>query len=993
MFAESVRKRSKHLLWWLGGLVGVYALLGFVLVPMIAKGQLAPFMQERLGLDASVASIRLNPFTFTASITDLDFLDQSGERVLALDSANVNLQAMQLARGAFSLRELTLNGLYVGVHRYADGSLNLVQIADRFAASAPPTPSDATVEDEAQTPNIEIAQFRIDGASIGIIDEVPVVPFTTFIESIDFTLNDLSTMSRATAEQSFVLALGDGSQLRWQGELSLTPLSSSGVLQLFGPIPDVAYRYFQAQIPVELIGGWFDSSLNYEMGFRDDGAFDAQVHDLQARLRDLDILTLEGGARLARLPTIAISGGELNLLERRLNVAHVQLDDFEILPKRLADGSINFLEILPNAEQGDEATANQPSSAGEEAPWNIEVAELVLERWRVRARDEVPAQSVDVTLDLAARATNITNRANSPINIDADVTLQSGGSLRTGGALIVLPDLRFDGEFALDEFGLPMLQPYLTNIANIDIESGRFAVSGDVQATASQSEFNGSMSLDDLAITDRIQNEALFGISGLNVDSATISVGERNNIEIGAVRIRQPYARVEIEADGSTNIGRVLVQSDGQETSEATTDPAQSEEMMAVMVEGIEIEQASADFSDSSLPLPFAVHMGALGGSISALSTQSLEPARVDLEGQVDEYGQVTINGRLRPLDYASLTEIDLFFRNLDIPSLSPYVIKFAGRAIAEGDLDLDLSYRINDGQLNGANAMVMRGLVLGERVPNPDAFDLPLGLAIALLKDRNGVIDLDVPVTGELNNPQFSFGNVISRALANIISNIVTSPFRFLANLVGGEEDADIGMIEFSPGRADIAPPEREKLAKLGTALLERPQLRLGLTGVYDVAADRSALQERFLDSRLDAAIQAAELEPNSPQSPSAVRMQVLESFYQASAQNPEQLIAAQAFLTQLQQQHTRPNAEQEQQLDILAYNAALRRELIELEPVGETDLTALGRERAAAIETELASIDAQLVQRLQREDEVQVVELIEGRVPLALGLSALGN
>lgn len=989
MVADLVRKRSTRLLLWLATLVGAYALLGFALVPLVAKGQLAPFMQERLGLDASVGKISLNPFTFTLSVVDLDFIDADGERVLALDSARVNLQALQLLRGAISLRELTLNGLHIAVHRYADGNTNLNNIAARFAASAPPATVDAAAEEDAQGPNIEIVQLHIDGASIGIRDEVPVVPFITLIESIDFTLQNLSTQPQTPADQSFTLALGDGSQLRWRGDLSLAPLSSSGELQLFGPITDLAYRYFQAQIPVELVGGWFDSSLNYELGLRDDGAFSVQVHDLQASLRNLDIVTLEGGSRLALLPSIAIGGGEFDLLERRIQLARVQLDGFEILPSRRADGRINFLTLLPASEPADGAVDSAASSAEPAQPWVVEVTELLVEGWQIRARDEVPLQAVDVTLDLAARATNISNRANSPVNIDANISVRSGGTLRAGGALTVLPTLSFDGEFALEQLHLPVLQPYLESLANIDLESGLFAVSGEVQASATQSEFNGSMSLNDVAITDRIQNEALLGIGALQVEFAAIALGERNNIEIGTVRIRQPYARVEIEADGSTNIGRVLVSA--EPTPEAApTGGAENEALMAVMLASIVIEQASADFSDSSLPLPFAVHMDALGGSISALSTRSEEPARVELEGRVDEYGQVSIDGRLRPLDYASLTEIDLFFRNLDIPSLSPYVIKFAGRRIAAGDLDVDLSYRINDGQLDGANAMVMRDLELGERVPHPDALDLPLGLAIALLKDRNGVIDLDVPVTGELNDPQFSFGSVISRALANIISNIVSSPFRFLANLVGGEEGPNIGTIEFAPGRADLTPPEREKLAKLGAALLERPQLQLGLAGAYAASADRSALQERFLESRLDAALELASQALDAPQSPSALRMQVLESLYQEGAQDPTQLIVAQAFLVELQQQHSQSGAAP---LDTLAYSEALRRELIERQPVAAVDLAQLGAQRADSIEGELVRIDAQLQRRLKREGDAVAVQLSEGRVPMPLSLSAQGN
>ena len=992
MVAELTRKRFQRLIWWLGGLVGVYALFGFVLVPMLAKGQVAPFAQERLGLDASVERIGFNPFTFAVSVSDLDFLDEGGERVLALDSALVNLQFMQLLRGAISLHEITLRGLHIGVHRYADGSINLARIAERFAASAAPAPEAVAVDEAAQTPLIEISQLYIDGASVGIIDEEPDVPFTLLVESIDFSLRDLSTLPQSMAEQSFTLALGDGSQLRWRGELSLAPIRSSGEVQLFGPITDVAHRYFQAQIPVELDGGWFDSRLDYNLALGDDGVFNLQIDDLEASLRNLDIRTLDDGTRLAFLPSIVIGGGTLNLAERQIQVASVQLENFEILPERFADGRINFLELFPANEGAEEAPDSGAASAAQGEPWDIEVAELNVQRWQISARDAVPMQDLDVALEFAARITNITNRANSPINLNTSVSLASGGALSVEGALTVLPAVGFDGNVALEEFDLPILQAYLESVANIGLDSGKVSLSGNIQATPSQSEFNGTVSLADLAITDRVQNEALFGIGALQIESAAVSVGERNAAEIGTVRIRQPYARIEIEADGSTNIGRVIVQGEAQEEVVVETDIPATENSMAVMLESIVIEQASADFSDSSLPLPFAVHMDALGGDISALSTQSLEPARVDLEGQVDDYGQVTISGRLRPLDYASLTEIDMFFRNLDIPSLSPYVIKFAGRTIAEGDLDVELSYRINEGQLNGANSMVMRDLELGDRVPHPDALDLPLGLAIALLKDRNGVIDLDVPVSGELNNPQFSFGNVISRAMANIITNIVTSPFRFLANLVGGDASADIGTIEFPPGRSDLTPPEREKLAKLGTALLERPQLQLGLTPVYVAEADRGALQESFFAIRLDAAIEAAALDADAPQSPSALRMQVLEGLYQASAQDPAELVAAQAFLIELQQEHSQAGAAQSQ-IDTLAYSEALRRLLITRELVSEADLVQLGTERASSIEEEFARIDMQLTQRLRRDGEAQAVQLNEGRVSMELSLSAQGN
>lgn len=997
------RRRSLLLSWGLGGLIILYALLGFVVVPAFAKAQLAPFVEARLGLRTSLLQLRFNPFTFTLSIEELDFFDRDSEHVLALDSALGNLQLMPLLRGVIALQELRVNGLYIGVHRANDGTLNLARIAEYFAASAPPTPtqtSPAATDDE--LPSFQIAELHIDGASLGIVDEVPAVPFRILIESIDFSLNNITTMSGVAADQTFTLALGDGSQLHWQGDLSLVPLRSSGEVQLFGPITDVLYRYFQAQIPVELTGAWFDSSFDYRIGISEDGGLDAQIHNLEASLRNLDIRELSDGVRLANLPVIAISGGEMNLRERKAQVARVLLEDFEILPVRLTDGSFNFLNLLPSGDPELEVAASATASNSPpdtEAAWQIDVAEVVAERWQILVRDLVPANAVELSFQVGARTTNISNRADAPMNIDTDISLATGGNLRAGGALTVLPTLHLDAEFTLDAFALPVLQPYMESFANISIDDGSLGLTGNVLLTPVQTELTAALQMDDLVISDKVQNEALFGIASLQIDSATLLNGERNNIEIGQVRLQGPYARVEIEADGSTNISRVLLTDSeapqqGEQVGDAIDeDVATSAVMPAMILQRIVIEQASADFSDSSLPLPFAVHIDTLGGEISALGTQSSEPARVNLEGQVDDYGQVTIDGRLRPFDYASLTEIDLFFRNLDIPSLSPYVIKFAGRRIADGNLDVDLSYRINEQQLNGTNAMLMRDLELGERVPHPEALDLPLGLAIALLKDRNGVIDLDVPVTGNLENPQFSFGNVISRALANIITNIVSAPFRFLANLVGGEGDSDIGVIAFAPGRADLSPPEREKLAKLGAALVERPQLQLGLGGVYQRLGDEAVLQEQFFDARLEAAVAAIVPEADAVPSPSAKQRQALESLYLDSAVDPAQSLDLQTQLSDLQVQFTREVDGQASQLDTLAYNEALRQALVAKEPVSTADLERLAWERAASIESALIGIDTQLASRIQRESNAHEVRLAEGRIPLEMKLSALSN
>ncbi len=364
------------------------------------------------------------------------------------------------------------------------------------------------------------------------------------------------------------------------------------------------------------------------------------------------------------------------------------------------------------------------------------------------------------------------------------------------------------------------------------------------------------------------------------------------------------------------------------------------------------------------------------------------KPARVRLEGQVDEFGLASIEGRLRPLAFQHLTELDLQFRNLDVPSLSPYVIKFAGRRIDDGAMDVDLSYTITANQLQGDNALRLRDLVLGDEVPHPEAMDLPLGLAVALLKDRNGVIDLEVPVTGDLGHPEFNYGSVIRTALGNIIRNIVTAPFRFLSSLVGGAEDTDIGTLAFRPGRADLAPPEQEKLLTLSSALRERPQLFLELAGVHDAALDTPQLQQQFLDRRVDEVLAQAAA---AAVVPAPTRRSVLEAFHREADLRLQGEATVEESLAALQASYTRAAADNAPAtLDELAYNEALRRALLPVEPVTEADLAALANARAQAVVTQLAAAEPELAARLQVLDAVAVSALPDGWLPLPLSLNA---
>ena len=260
-------------------------------------------------------------------------------------------------------------------------------------------------------------------------------------------------------------------------------------------------------------------------------------------------------------------------------------------------------------------------------------------------------------------------------------------------------------------------------------------------------------------------------------------------------------------------------------------------------VERIHLRNGELDFSDLSLVLPFAALIREFGGTITGVSTQPGTRATLKLEGRVDEFGQAQINGTLNTLQPKAFTDITVNFRNVAMSPLTPYSATFAGRRIASGKLSLDLQYKLNNSELLGENKVLLEQFTLGERVESPTAINLPLDLAIALLTDSNGKIDLSVPVRGNVDKPEFAYGALVWQAIRIVLTNIVTAPFRALASLFGGGAEK-MDAIGFEAGRAQLAPPEREKLTRVVGVLKQRPQLRLAIEGRYDTTHDGAALR-----------------------------------------------------------------------------------------------------------------------------------------------------
>jgi hypothetical protein len=189
--------------------------------------------------------------------------------------------------------------------------------------------------------------------------------------------------------------------------------------------------------------------------------------------------------------------------------------------------------------------------------------------------------------------------------------------------------------------------------------------------------------------------------------------------------------------------------------------------------------------------------------------------------------------------------------KNVDLTPTSPYSGKFAGYRITQGKLNLDLAYDLVGRKLKSKNVITLDRFTFGEKVASPDATHLPVRLAIAILKDRDGQIVLDVPIEGSLDDPQFRIGKVVTRALLNILEKAATSPFSLLGAVFGGGGE-ELSYQDFPPGSAVLSPANEKKLDTLIKGLYERPGLQLEIAGSIDPEADRDSLRRANLDKQI---------------------------------------------------------------------------------------------------------------------------------------------
>jgi hypothetical protein len=555
---------------------------------------------------------------------------------------------------------------------------------------------------------------------------------------------------------------------------------------------------------------------------------------------------------LGNLGSIAVEGGKLDFAERRLSIGKVAVSGGDLSVLREKDGSLPLLKIFAASDEG--ALRRGLGGVAKEAraegkPWSFALDELLVDGVQVAIADHSFGAPIaydvrDLKLGMRGYATD----GKAPVKFDAALRLEQGGSLTASGEASPAFDSA-ELRAKIERVNVKPVQPALATRANVLLASGE--ASADVKASYRKADgkhglkLGGTLRMDNLLVNEKDTGERLLAWKALTASGLSLGLAP-DHLRIAEARLVGVGAKIVVFKDRSTNLTKALVvesaDASGKKVAVATRD---TEVLFPVVVERVRFDGGIVDFADLSLVLPFGTKVHQLQGVIEGVSTDRKSRATLKLEGGVDEYGLARAAGSLAPFHPTSFMDIAVQFRNVDMPPLSPYAVTFAGRRIASGKLSLDLKYKIEEGKLAGDNRVVLEKFTLGEKVQSEGALDLPLDLAVAVLTDSDGRIDLAVPVSGDINDPQFDYGAVVWQAIKTVLTKIVTAPFRAIASLFGGGNSENIEAIAFDPGRAVLLPPEQEKLKHVAEGLAKRPQLKVVAVGQTG-PADRAALQRR---------------------------------------------------------------------------------------------------------------------------------------------------
>ncbi|UST99864.1 DUF748 domain-containing protein [Pseudomonas siliginis] len=834
--------------------LALYSLLGFLILPGIALRVANQQLANYATVPAHLQRIELNPFSLEVTLWGL-VIGEPGKEQVGFDRLYANLQIDSLWTKALHLSDIELDKPKSEILFAKDGKLNLLGLFN--VPPSEPTPADP----DAKPFPLRIDNIKLAGGVVHFEDMRPSEPIEFLYDDLSFELKNLSTLPEDSADMTLVAIGPAGGRIDWTGNFSLIPFTSEGTLKVTDGQMKSFWPYVRDAVPLVLENGVVSLSTEYKLNLSKQT--ELLLNNVAVSIAPFAIKAPDGRP-LARLERLDVSETSLDLAKQQVVVGKIRSNKLETWAALEADGQLDWQKLFASqpskpaakaaAEPADTpaaADSPKPEPSAPSKPWQVLVKDVQLRNYTVHLADRSaqPAVALDIT-PLNVDLQDFDSLNGSPFKLKLDSGLGKQGKISADGTVNLAP-VNAQLNVKTQDVDLRVAQSYINPFIRLELRSGMLG--SDLKVNLKSTEplalsVTGRAQIDQLHTLDTLKTRDFLKWQQVVVDGINYQHGD--SLSIDKVNLLQPYVRFMINDDRTTNVDDLLIPQPADSGAKpAGAKPPGKDKPLGIHIGAIAINDGSANFADFSLTPNFATAVQQLNGQIGTIDSRQAKPASVDIKGKVDRYAPVTIKGAVNPFDPMASLDIATSFKRVELTTLTPYSGKFAGYRIRKGRLNLDLHYLITKGQLKAENKVVVEQLQLGEKVDSPDAVSLPLKLAIALLKDVDGKISIELPVTGDLNNPQFSVMPIVWQTLRNLIVKAAAAPFKMIGGLVSGGGSEDLGTVSFAPGSSDLSKDAEAALVKLSQALKERPALRLEIEGTAAKSSDGPLLAEQRLE------------------------------------------------------------------------------------------------------------------------------------------------
>ncbi|HEX2854568.1 MAG TPA: DUF748 domain-containing protein [Opitutaceae bacterium] len=858
-------------------LLALYTVTGFFILPPIVRSQLEKRLSAELGRRVTVEKLRLNPFTLSVTVENFAIREQDGTTLfLGWQQLYANFGAWASLRREWVLSEVVLQGFEAQGRVHADHSLNISDLLAKFAPPANAAVA-ATAPATAAKPGrpVRVGHLHVSGARIELADLSRSRPFTTTIGPMTFDLSEFRTVSERGAPYRFAAVTEAGEKLAWSGTLRADPFQSVGELVLEDILLSKYAAFYADLMQAEITTGKLSMRARYTVDLTA-GRKALLLQEGAVQLRGLSVRERGSEQTALELPSLDVAGVEIDALEQKASIASVTLAGGHVRARREKDGSVNLLKMLtpapakaPSAAAAAVSSSTAPAATAPAKTPDAYLGELVVKDFQVEIADLAAPRPTQLALrGLQFSLKDFTLSVDVPMPVQLAFNWAPQGTVRLAGTVGLAPvKASLKGDIA--GFEILPLSPYLEQFMNARLTQG--TVSATFAALASlppgkplEANVTADVTVEKLGLVDGAQNAELAGFSRLTLRGLQAATTPALKLALDEIDVAGPYARIMVNADKTLNLATVAKPAAAPTGGEPASAPASRSSPTSstpaaaapvIEIGKISISEGDFRFTDRSLTPAVSMAVAQFGGTISGLSSTNPTKADVDLKASVDGVGPVAITGKLDPLGEKTSVDLRIAVQNMDLQPLSPYSAKYAGYELARGKLLLDVKLLVDGKKIDATNVVTLNQFTFGNPANSPEATKLPVRLGVALLKDMDGKIVIDVPVQGNTDDPSFRVGRVVLRVIVNLLTKAAVSPFSLLGAAFGGGGD-ELAFQEFEPGLAALQEAEIKKLETMTKALTNRPGLSLDIEGSYDPAADAHALKYFKFDERVRRAV-----------------------------------------------------------------------------------------------------------------------------------------